>query len=101
MCSNLAQAILARTISLKHHIAFACVEVLGLFYFCILRQSHFHGAQRMAVDGRPIWMDSGAPGATSEVVQWPLFLTSLKSAARGSSPGPGGCTYEHLKVPPR
>ena len=27
-----------------------------------------------------------------------MFLTSLKSAARGSSPGPGGCTYEHLKV---
>ena len=26
------------------------------------------------------------------------FLTSLRSAARGSSPGPGGCTYEHLKV---
>ena len=23
---------------------------------------------------------------------------SLKSAPRGSSPGPGGCTYEHLKV---
>ena len=27
-----------------------------------------------------------------------LFLESLKSAPRGSSPGPGGCTYEHLKV---
>ena len=27
-----------------------------------------------------------------------MFLTSLKSAPRGSSPGPGGCTYEHLKV---
>ena len=27
-----------------------------------------------------------------------MFLTSLKSAARGSSPGPGGCTYEYLKV---
>ena len=26
------------------------------------------------------------------------FLTSLRSAARGSSPRPGGCTYEHLKV---
>ena len=26
------------------------------------------------------------------------FFTSLRSAARGSSPGPGGCTYEHLKV---
>ena len=25
-------------------------------------------------------------------------MTSLRSAARGSSPGPGGCTYEHLKV---
>ena len=24
-----------------------------------------------------------------------MFLTSLKSAPRGSSPGPGGCTYEH------
>ena len=27
-----------------------------------------------------------------------LFLASLKSANRGSSPGTGGCTYEHLKV---
>ena len=26
------------------------------------------------------------------------FLRSLKTAPRGSSPGPGGCTYEHLKV---
>ena len=27
-----------------------------------------------------------------------LFLESLKSASQLSSPGPGGCTYEHLKV---
>ena len=26
------------------------------------------------------------------------FLKSLKTAPRGSSPGPGGCTYEHLKI---
>ena len=26
------------------------------------------------------------------------FLKSLKTAPRGSSPGPGGCTYEHLRV---
>ena len=26
------------------------------------------------------------------------FLMSLKSAPQGSSPGPAGCTYEHLKV---
>ena len=25
-------------------------------------------------------------------------MKSLKSSPRGSSPGPGGCTYEHLKV---
>ena len=26
-----------------------------------------------------------------------LFMDSLRTAPRGSSPGPGGCTYEHLK----
>ena len=26
------------------------------------------------------------------------FLKSLKSAPRGSSPGLGGCTYEHLRI---
>ena len=26
-----------------------------------------------------------------------IFLNSLRSAPRGASPGPGGCTYEHLK----
>ena len=26
------------------------------------------------------------------------FMKSLKTSPRGSSPGPGGCTYEHLKV---
>ena len=26
------------------------------------------------------------------------FMKSLKSSPHGSSPGPGGCTYEHLKV---
>ena len=26
-----------------------------------------------------------------------IFLDSLRSAPRGASPGPGGCTYEHLK----
>ena len=49
-------------------------------------------------------------GATEEVVRHlsqevlefeperPTFLTRLKSAPRGSSPGPGGCAYEHLKT---
>ena len=32
------------------------------------------------------------------ILDRPTFLTSLKSAPRGSSPGPGGCTYEHLKT---
>ena len=32
------------------------------------------------------------------ILDRPTFLTSLKSAPRGSSPGPGGCTYEHLKI---
>ena len=27
-----------------------------------------------------------------------ILLASLKSSPRGSSPGPGGCTYEHLQV---
>ena len=27
-----------------------------------------------------------------------VFLQCLKSASRGSSPGPGGCTFEHLKM---
>ena len=27
-----------------------------------------------------------------------LFLTCLKTAPRGSAPGPGGCTFEHLRV---
>ena len=27
-----------------------------------------------------------------------ILLSSLKSSPRGSSPGPGGRTYEHLKV---
>ena len=27
-----------------------------------------------------------------------VFLQCLKSAPRGASPGPGGCTYEHLKM---
>ena len=27
-----------------------------------------------------------------------IFLKCLKSAPRGASPGPGGCTYEHLKT---
>ena len=27
-----------------------------------------------------------------------ILLKSLKTSPRGSSPGPGGCTYEHLKV---
>ena len=26
------------------------------------------------------------------------FLASMRGAPRGSSPGPGGCTYEHLKI---
>ena len=26
------------------------------------------------------------------------FVKSLKSAPKGSSPGPGGCTYKHLRV---
>ena len=26
------------------------------------------------------------------------FLKCLKSAPKGSSPGPGGCTYEHLRI---
>ena len=26
------------------------------------------------------------------------FIKSLKSAPKGASPGPGGCTYEHLRV---
>ena len=38
------------------------------FWFCrILRQSHFHGAQGMAVGGRPFRMDSDSLGTTSEV----------------------------------
>ena len=32
------------------------------------------------------------------ILDRPTFLTSLKSAPRGSSPGLGGCTYEHLKT---
>ena len=37
---------------------------------------------------------------TSEtpLVNKEILLKSLKSSPRGSSPGPGGCTYEHLKV---
>ena len=27
-----------------------------------------------------------------------MFMKSLKSAPRGASPGPGGCTYEHLRT---
>ena len=27
-----------------------------------------------------------------------IFLKSLKNAPRGASPGPGGCTYEQLRV---
>ena len=27
------------------------------------------------------------------------FLKSLKTAPKGSSPGPGGCTYEHMQSP--
>ena len=34
----------------------------------------------------PVWLDKT------------IFLKSLKSARRGSSPGPGGWTYEHLKI---
>ena len=35
---------------------------------------------------------------TPLVVSKEILLKSLKSSPRGSSPGPGGCTYEHLKV---
>ena len=35
---------------------------------------------------------------TPLVVNKEILLKSLKSSPRGSSPGPGGCTYEHLKV---
>ena len=74
--------LLAQAISLKLHIAFACVEVLVLFYFCILRQSH--GAQGMAVDGRPFWMDSGSPGATSEVGAVAVGERSCPTSTSGS-----------------
>ena len=36
--------------------------------------------------------------ATPLVVDRKMFLKSLKSAPRGASPGPGGCTYEHLRI---
>ena len=36
--------------------------------------------------------------ATPLVVDRKKFLTSPKSAPRGASPGPGGCTYEHLRI---
>ena len=32
------------------------------------------------------------------IVDRQIFLKCLKAAPRGASPGPGGCTYEHLKV---
>ena len=32
------------------------------------------------------------------ILDRPTFLTSLKSAPRGSSPGPGGCTYFWMRV---
>ena len=35
---------------------------------------------------------------TPLVVNNEIILKSLKSSPRGSSPGPGGCTYENLKV---
>ena len=35
---------------------------------------------------------------TPLVVSKEILLKSLKSSPRGSSPGPGGCTYQHLKV---
>ena len=27
-----------------------------------------------------------------------LFVAALRTAPRGSAPGPGSCTYEHLKL---
>ena len=36
--------------------------------------------------------------ATPLVADRKKFLTSLKSAPRGASPGRGGCTYEHLSI---
>ena len=36
--------------------------------------------------------------ATPLVVDRKMFLKSLKSAPRGAYPGPGGCTYEHLRI---
>ena len=27
-----------------------------------------------------------------------MFVKNLRNASKGSSPGPGGCTYEHLRV---
>ena len=32
------------------------------------------------------------------IVDRQIFLKCLKAAPRGASPGPGGCTFEHLKV---
>ena len=55
--------------------------------------------RRPQVPTRPISQEARefhpeAPVSTDRKV----FLQCLKSAPRGSSPGPGGCTYEHLKM---
>ena len=55
-------------------------------------------------DRRPQVQRSELPREVLEFVPEPVelnrktFFDSMRSAPRGSSAGPGGCTYEHLKL---
>ena len=58
-----------------------------------------HQNRRVQEVARPLGQevlefDPGSP----VTLDMTTFLMSVKSAPQGSSPGPGRCTYEHLKV---
>ena len=69
----------------------------------------FDGGNRCSRDGRhSVTMttrscpehhaeDHGVAARSPVVVDRKVFVHSLKSVPRGSSPGPGGCTFEHLR----
>ena len=58
--------------------------------------------------GKCRWVETVQRAIPREVLEWEpetpvqidrkMFMKSLKTAPKGSSPGPGGCTYEHLRV---
>ena len=85
-----------RNVKHKQKVELACWRVRQL-HLWRQAQNTWHELQSKASSTVPESCPSGFSSSTqTRHLSW-LSLRSLKTARKGSSPGPGGCTCEHLK----